>query len=98
MKSFHNENREKGILCEHLIGVPYKRTLYAYQRAYSMCENHEKRERRAYLMSKKGKNTAHRIPIQFQSPVQEPSINVKTVDNDHFKADTSSKETEFCIS
>ena len=55
-----------------------------------MCENHEKRERRAYLMRKKGKNTAHRIPIQFQIPVQEQSINVKTVDNDHFKADTSS--------
>ena len=90
MKSFHNENRAKGILCEHLIGVPYKRTLYAYLRAYSMCENHEKRERRAYLMRKKGKNTAHRIPIQFQIPVQEQSINVKTVDNDHFKADTSS--------
>ena len=55
-----------------------------------MCENHEKRERRAYLMGEKGKKTAHRIPIQFQSPVQEQSINVKTVDNGHFKADTTS--------
>ena len=59
--------------------------------AYSMCENHEKRERYAYLMRvEKGKNTAHKIPIQYQIPVQEPSINVKTVDNDYSKAETFS--------
>ena len=55
-----------------------------------MCENLDKRERYAYLMRKNNKNTAHRIPIGYQIPVQEPSIDVQTVDNDHSKADTFS--------
>ena len=41
-------------------------------------------------MRENDKNTAYRLPIQNQIPVQEPSINVKTADNGHSKADTSS--------
>ena len=81
----HSRDKSLSLNFCFIIGYPP----YAYLRA-NICENHEKRERYAYLMHKNDKNTARRNPIHYQNPIQEPSINVNTVDNDHSKANTSS--------